>query len=218
MIQEALDFGDILEEDCTLHCRKCGEELVEDVNWYKSSYKHQGRICKSCECARKKEQREGYTRINSDPNKVWPSEYLKTCSRCKKELNAEKHFNYHFSRFDGYNALCRGCRKIETQTVRHKYIALRSSAKARDIDWELNFEDTSGLLLQDCYYCGKPSQEEVKIHGLDRVDNDRGYFMDNVVTCCEECNTAKHTQTYEDFIQQARNIAQRHPLENILQA
>jgi len=218
MIQEALDFGDILEEDCTLHCRKCGEELVEDVNWSKSSCKYRDYICKNCHCSDAKETQEGYRRKHSDPNKVWPSEYMKTCSRCKKELNAEKHFYYHFYRFDGYKAECRGCSKIEKQTPRAKYSTLKSGAKRRKIEWGLNFEDASGLLLQDCHYCGKPSVEEVKIHGLDRVDNDRGYHIDNVVTCCEQCNTSKSTQTYEDFIKQAHNIAQRHPLENILQA
>ena len=52
----------------------------------------------------------------------------------------------------------------------------------------------------------------MKIHGLDRVDNEKGYSIDNVVTCCEQCNVAKSTQTYEDFIQQANDIAKRHPL------
>ena len=216
MTQEQLDFDNvsiILEEDSNPHCNHCGDELIVDINWYRRwSYpKRSHFICKPCACKRQEINREPYRAANSDPNKVWDPEYTRTCSKCKTELNAEVNFNRKLSTVDGYDTRCHECHRKNRQTPRVRFVSLRKGAKDRGYDWTLNYEDTSGLLLDDCHYCGKHSIEEVKMHGLDRVDNDRGYHMDNVVTCCEQCNSAKSAQTYEYFIQQAHNIAKRHP-------
>lgn len=45
------------------------------------------------------------------------------------------------------------------------------------------------FLDQPCYYCGHPLNETGI--GLDRLDSDRGYVLDNVVPCCGTCNMAK---------------------------
>jgi hypothetical protein len=37
-------------------------------------------------------------------------------------------------------------------------------------------------------------------NGLDRVDNGKGYEIDNVVPCCKECNYAKCDRTQKDFV------------------
>ena len=90
------------------------------------------------------------------------------------------------------------------------------------IEFDITEEQFRKLGTAPCHYCGtKP--EDVKyrhkrgsierctvqtgqgtsqwIHnGLDRIDSDKGYTMDNVVTCCGICNHAKHTMSYEDFI------------------
>jgi len=218
MIQEALDFGDILEEDNTPHCIHCGDELLVDINWWSSCIKTFKYLCKPCSSKASKRGREAFKAANLDPNKEWDPEYTKTCSRCKTELNAEKYFFKDVSTSYGYRSWCNECCRKHQQTPREKFRCLRKGARSRGYEFTLTFEDCSGLFLDDCHYCGKPSVEEVKIHGLDRVDNDKGYSIDNVVTCCEQCNVAKSTQTYEDFIQQIHKIAQRHPLENILQA
>lgn len=60
----------------------------------------------------------------------------------------------------------------------------------------------------NCFYCGKtPSQISKNksdnghyLHnGIDRVDNERGYEIDNVVSCCVDCNLAKHARDVFDF-------------------
>jgi len=212
MIQEALDFGDILEEDNTPYCIKCGDELLEDINWWISYIKSCKYLCKPCSSKLSKINREPNRAANLDPNKEWDPKYTRTCPRCKLELNAEGNFWRDTNSTDGYASWCSKCTKKGKQTPKSKWITLRSGARRRGYRFTLTFEDCSGLFLDDCHYCGKPSVEEVKIHGLDRVDNEKGYSMDNVVTCCEQCNVAKSTQTYEDFIQQANDIAKRHPL------
>ena len=214
MIQEQLEFDNvsiILEEDSNPHCTHCGDELILDINWWISYLKINKYMCKPCSSNYSKLIRIPRKLANLDPNKEWDPEYIRACPKCETELNAEVNFHRDSNTFDGYKSWCNDCNRKVEQTPRARFRNLRKGAKRREYDWTLTFEDCSGLLLDDCHYCGKPSIEEVKMHGLDRVDNDRGYHMDNVVTCCEQCNSAKSTQTYEYFIQQAQNIAKRHP-------
>jgi len=35
--------------------------------------------------------------------------------------------------------------------------------------------------------------------GIDRVDNKKGYVVDNVVSCCTICNRVKNNMSYIDF-------------------
>ena len=43
-------------------------------------------------------------------------------------------------------------------------------------------------------------------NGLDRVDSDKGYDLNNVVTCCIHCNIAKRDRPVKDFIAHITNI------------
>jgi hypothetical protein len=36
-------------------------------------------------------------------------------------------------------------------------------------------------------------------NGIDRVNNNFGYLIDNCVTCCTNCNVAKMARTQEEF-------------------
>lgn len=50
------------------------------------------------------------------------------------------------------------------------------------IEWMIE-----NILTQKCVYCG-----DDKRIGCDRIDNDKGHTMDNVVPCCVECNAARN--------------------------
>jgi hypothetical protein len=64
------------------------------------------------------------------------------------------------------------------------------------------------IILSNCFYCGSlPSNlcsrsrtlPPEPYNGLDRVDNTKGYTVDNVVPCCAHCNRAKNNYTQEEF-------------------
>jgi hypothetical protein len=89
-------------------------------------------------------------------------------------------------------------------------------AKRRGVSFELTFDEVSRLIVADCYYCGNPPQSIYKrynhnfsYNGIDRVDNDKGYTTDNVVTCCKECNRAKSVMSQQDYIDLCKRVAQR---------
>lgn len=86
---------------------------------------------------------------------------------------------------------------------------MKYRAKRQKHEWQLTKEQACVLLQQPCYYCGTEPNQGSRLssthngafiyNGLDRVDNSKGYIIDNVVSCCKICNVAKNTQTLEEF-------------------
>ena len=83
------------------------------------------------------------------------------------------------------------------------------SAAERGIPFELTFEQFILFWQQPCWYCGDP----LETAGLDRVDNSKGYALDNVVSCCFMCNAAKRNYSQQVFLERCKRISMRHPVE-----
>lgn len=80
---------------------------------------------------------------------------------------------------------------------------LKRGAANREYEFSLTREQVYPLIQQDCTYCGV---SPIKRNGLDRVDNEKGYTLDNIVPCCEDCNRAKLTRTAEEFLSWAERV------------
>jgi hypothetical protein len=73
-----------------------------------------------------------------------------------------------------------------------RYKKAQRIAKKRKIDWQITFFDYLKLCNQSCFYCDNKLGKIVLYNiGLDRLDNNKGYIIDNVVSCCESCNMVK---------------------------
>lgn len=88
------------------------------------------------------------------------------------------------------------------------YLTYKRSSKKRNIKFNIEYDDFRILIKKDCSYCGvEPSQIHKKpetngsciYNGLDRVDSNKGYFIENVVTCCKTCNYSKRLMTKQEF-------------------
>jgi len=88
------------------------------------------------------------------------------------------------------------------QTERGKYSRYISSAKVRNIYFDLSFEKFMEYWKAPCDYCGR----EINTIGIDRIDNTQGYTETNVRSCCEICNTMKMTMHEEDWYEQMIRI------------
>ena len=86
----------------------------------------------------------------------------------------------------------------------------RDAAKRREYIWSITDEQFRELIIQACYYCGvAPRQRTAKsrnygifsYNGIDRVNNKKGYTIDNVVPCCKQCNRSKSNMSQIDFSQ-----------------
>ena len=81
----------------------------------------------------------------------------------------------------------------KTRSPRRRFTEAKHNAKRREIDWLLSLEEYSYLITLPCYYCENLLGEPVKrACGLDRLDSNSGYQIDNVVSCCYTCNCIKN--------------------------
>lgn len=97
----------------------------------------------------------------------------------------------------------------------------KTNAIKRKYNFILTKEEFVSFLYNNCYYCDSAPMNGMKkqkitgeeIHyfnGIDRVNNELGYALDNCVTCCKLCNHAKNNLTKEDFIALAKRIFEKH--------
>lgn len=99
----------------------------------------------------------------------------------------------------------------------------KTDAKYRNYQFNLTKDEFKILTSQNCHYCNsspetkkygstKGATKEGLEHsayvynGIDRKDNNLGYFLDNCVTSCFKCNKLKGTYSYEEFLEIIRSI------------
>jgi len=117
---------------------------------------------------------------------------LRRCMPCYEKL--QKYESQRTERERNY--------KAEAFTNKHviwnHYV---KGAKKRNINFTLSKTKFNELIIKPCFYCTYSKEGEV--NGIDRVDNNTGYVEDNVVTCCQTCNTAKGSQHPQEFMDKA---------------
>lgn len=100
----------------------------------------------------------------------------------------------------------KGCWDCSKRTGAEKtFKAVVGQARSRGISWEIDYEDWFRLSQEDCTYCNASPSNYMNIYkfrynGIDRVNNDEGYNLNNCVPCCRTCNTAKSNMTMEEFL------------------
>lgn len=123
-----------------------------------------------------------------------------------------------------YENRCDG-RKVSENMYFLKY---QAGAKRRNLDWELDKEHFLNLSKQNCYYCNLEPQPYnayanqkryqtknnllerswINVNGIDRVDNHKGYLIDNSVSCCTKCNFAKRHYSQQEFLNWVNRISE----------
>ena len=111
-----------------------------------------------------------------------------------------------------------GCLKLEKHRLdfglaqmNRKIYNYKKHSKERGLKYELTNYQFKEITQKDCFYCGaKPnnginSKRKKKTfghyiyNGIDRIDNKKGYTIDNIVPCCKLCNQAKSNLTLGEF-------------------
>ena len=90
---------------------------------------------------------------------------------------------------------CDKCRKrmnLYSAAPKNRFNRARLSTGSKKRGWTLTFEEYTALIAMPCNYCELPNTETYGT-GLDRLENDRGYHLDNVVSCCPECNIVRNS-------------------------
>ena len=176
-------FGKILCIDYVLHPKY----LNENSRWVWE--------CK-CDCGEKLYVRTtNFTRKN--PQQV--------CKKCSDSSSAERKVLDDFL------------------SLRNRlYRRYKKGALDREYSFEITFEDMENLIYKNCFYCNQEPQEHssderykngkgiFKRNGIDRLDNNIGYTVNNCVPCCSRCNTIKMDASYSEFIEKISQIYRIH--------
>lgn len=116
----------------------------------------------------------------------------------------------------------------QRRSVLSRMNSYKSGAKSRGFSWDLSYDDFVNITTKNCVYCNAPpkiwdcvsgapsvtkdcphvdsSLYEILFNGVDRVDSNDGYTVDNSVTCCTACNRAKSDMSIGDFKNQVERM------------
>jgi hypothetical protein len=118
------------------------------------------------------------------------------------------------------------CSSIYRYITMHLYRAKSAMAKQFGRVFELTQEQFVVLCQSNCFYCGVEPSGTFHSHtkhgpkcaccgkcrdifwynGLDRIDSQFGYALDNVVPCCPACNRAKQDRSVMEFLHHCRKM------------
>lgn len=88
------------------------------------------------------------------------------------------------------------------------YCVYKNNAKRRNQEFKLSKDEFKKLTKQNCNYCGTIPKQVITrgnsstpytYNGIDRVNNKKGYTIENSVSCCMICNMAKGALTHTEF-------------------
>ena len=146
----------------------------------------------------------GYIKENTVPccsncnymkNFYHPLFFIQKCKIIAGDLIPDKEF---YSKWSIYY----------TRSCHHKYNKYKEDTiNIRKLEFELSEKDWDFMVRKSCYLCNYSQKEGI---GIDRVDNTiRKYTLSNCRPCCGSCNTMKHEQNLEEFLEKCRYISNK---------
>ncbi len=145
-----------------------------------------------------------------------PPQITKCCTQCKQILPTE-NFGYKYTNSQNkiiYKSYCKLCENKNTsarerreraeQINRSKYILIdsRKSDKKFNRDNNLTRQFIDELIINPCSYCG----EDKLLITLDRINNNLGHLIDNVVQACIRCNYIRGNMPYDAWLIIAKGV------------
>lgn len=95
------------------------------------------------------------------------------------------------------------------------YYSYKISTKNKKYTFNLSKNEFRSLTNNNCYYCDiKPYKKMFRksfngpyyYNGIDRIDNTKGYLIENCRTCCWECNQLKSSKNIKEFLMKIETI------------
>jgi len=129
-----------------------------------------------------------------------------TCNFMKQQLNYNDFINiiHHLAfKYDINDNIENEHHELFKFPLNVTYSKYQHGALERKLEFTLTKENFDTIIIKDCHYC---KSSPVKYSGIDRLDNNKGYTLDNCVACCTTCNFLKHTLNYNDFILHIKKI------------
>jgi len=123
-----------------------------------------------------------------------------------------------------YNLSCGKCEyserliHLDSEDLALTYLFNMYKGKTKNklkLEFELSKEEFKILTKKNCYYCNtEPKQvcftenrkNKYIYNGIDRIDSNKGYEINNVLPCCGFCNRMKLNHTLDAFKEQIKKI------------
>lgn len=147
-----------------------------------------------------KEEKAARDRQYAQKNKDKIQQYQKEYRDDHKLSNAEYQKQYRIKNKDKLNEY------KKSPHVRYK--VYQNNARHKGRNFNLSEEEFIEMTRQPCIYCGEYSDTyggEV-FNGIDRIDSNLGYSIDNCVPCCAICNRMKMDMDVNDWISKIKQI------------
>lgn len=152
--------------------------------------------CQNCRCENQiKENNLAKKKLQEANDYDKSHNKTKMCINCSKTDDTDKITNRKcINCYDIYKKV-ESNRKPTNPLIR-KLSDCKTSAKGREIEWNISDELAIKLIQSKCNYCDKL----VTLNGIDRINSNISYVESNVVSCCGICNIMKNTHSVENFI------------------
>ncbi len=144
------------------------------------------------------------------------------CNHCKSNFSFDKFkdlvrkvYINKSAQIDDKNIRIINKSDIKLSTFNHVYDDYRQGAKQRELKFNLTKEEAWSIFIQRCHYCNsdlchkqisKYGCGDFSHNGIDRVNNDLGYSIENCVPCCVNCNRLKSTESKEGFLEWVEKV------------
>lgn len=152
-------------------------------------------------------QRNNSSRRNKSAKRIeWKKSYV--CRGGKQKAQSKwyyspKGINYIMKYRQDNKTSIKKSTRLWGLSLNGKYSNYKKNSKARGIIFEITLEDFSKFWNVPCSYCG----ELISTVGVDRIDNSKGYILDNIISCCSTCNSMKGKLSKEQFIIKCKEIS-----------
>jgi len=166
-------------------------------------------------CGYKKEgEVNGIDRL--DNNKGYCEENVKPCCQSCNDMKGSQHPIEFIDKlcaihhYKNYNIplsheLITKWHDTYVSKTKPSYNSYAKNANKRSINFSLTEDNFTHIILQSCYLCGIPTSD-TNHNGIDRVNNDNGYSLDNCKPCCGHCNLMKKTNTLDMIYRIAEQV------------
>lgn len=175
-------------ENINSNGKKCTFKITDDKTYYKIILN----ATKKLQFLSKYKNPNKYCGIHIVPELIREHDLNNNIKRC----NMNGCYNEVFTEINS----CRKCNIINKFNDTARYCSSLNPPR----EFKLSFEKCSELYESDCFYCDKKPIDS--LNGIDRVDNNIGYTLSNIVSCCIQCNKMKNTMTLHDFYYRCLHI------------
>ncbi len=94
--------------------------------------------------------------------------------------------------------------KKQQQNINYFYQNYKHKSETYGQEFQLSKEEFESIVKQPCGYCGQDGKKGFV--GIDRMDSQKGYVIDNCISCCIVCNRMKGSTDNITFLKRIEHI------------